>query len=112
MEVHYFGTGGLVRAYSESLQKAIKTATIVEKCEGEELQIEINYKDFDKLKYYCEKVEINVAKIEYNENIVCNLEVLEGETKKILYDLEQKGIKITKNKILNKKFINKKRNLI
>ena len=111
--IRYFGgiklgSGGLVRAYSTSVQKAIENVEKVEKCEGEELQIELQYSDFEKLKYYCEKNNINVTNIDYTENIVCILEILEGETHKILEDLKQKCIEIKRYRNLNKKFITKK----
>ena len=107
MEVHYFGTGGLVRAYSESLQKAIEQTQKIEKCMGEILEIEIEYANFEKLKYYCEKKKINVTNIKYAENIVCNLEILEGQKDKIIEDLELKNIKIIKYKDCGKKIIQK-----
>ena len=105
MEVHCFGTGGLVRAYSESLQKAIENAQIVEKCEGDEVEVKLEYADFEKLKYYCEKRKINV--VEYEENIACKLEIVGVQINRILEELEQKSINIKYYKILGKKFITK-----
>ena len=105
LEVFYFGTGGLVRAYSDSLKKAIEKAKKVKKHEGEQLEIEVNYSDFEKVKYYCEKSKININKIEYLENIVCILDILEGKSNKILEDFQLKSIKIKKHKNLSKKFI-------
>ncbi len=110
--IRYFGgtllgTGGLVRAYSDSLQKAIEEATLVEKFIGEQLELEIEYADFEKLKYYCEKSQINLKNIRYSENVVCILEILEGQTEKILEDFELKSIKIKNYKNLCKKFITK-----
>ncbi len=108
--IRYFGgillgTGGLVRAYSESLQKAIDEAQKVEKCLGEEMQLTIDYSEFEKIKYYCEKCKININNIEYKENIVCKLDILEGQTNKILEDFKQKSINIKEHKNLGKKFI-------
>ena len=108
MEEFYFGTGGLVRAYSESLQKAIEKTKIVEKCEGNEIEIKLEYSDFEKLKYYCEKKKINVVDIRYEENIVCKLEILEDQIEKILEEIELKSIKIKEHKFLGKKLITKK----
>ena len=110
--IRYFGgtllgTGGLVRAYSESLQKAIEKANKIEKCMGEEIEIALEYGDFEKLKYYCEKTKITIKNIKYAENIVCILEILEGQIHKILKDLELKSIKIKEWKLLSKNFITK-----
>ena len=108
--IRYFGgillgTGGLVRAYSESLQKAIDEAQKVEKCLGEEMQLTIDYSEFEKIKYYCEKCKINISNIEYKEDIVCKLDILEEQTNKILEDFKQKSINIKEHKNLGKKFI-------
>lgn len=110
--IRYFGgtllgTGGLVRAYSESLQKAIEKANKIEKCMGEEIEIALEYGDFEKLKYYCEKTKITIKNIKYAEDIVCILEILEGQIHKILKDLELKSIKIKEWKLLSKNFITK-----
>ena len=111
--IRYFGgtllgTGGLVRAYSESLQKAIEKANKIEKCMGEEIEIALEYGDFEKLKYYCEKTKITIKNIKYAEDIVCILEILEGQIHKILKDLELKSIKIKEWKLLSKNFITKR----
>ena len=108
--IRYFGgtllgTGGLVRAYSDSLKNAIEKANKIEKYMGEQLEIKTNYADFEKLKYYCEKNKINISNTKYLEDIVCVLNILEGQTDKILEELELKSIKIKENKILSKKFI-------
>ena len=100
------GTGGLVRAYSESLQKAIENAKKVEKALGQILEIEITYQEFEKLKYYCEKSKIKIDDIKYSENIVCNLEILEENINKILEDLDKKSIYIKSYNMLDKRFIN------
>ena len=110
--IRYFGgillgTGGLVRAYSESLQKAIKKAEKVEKCMGEEYEIIVEYSDFEKLKYYCEKNKITIKNTQYKEDIVCIIEIIEEQNQKFLEDLELKRVKAKKIKPLTKKLINK-----
>lgn len=100
------GTGGLVRAYSASLQKAIENANIVKKARGEMMEIEITYPEFEKLKYYCEKSKIKINDIKYSENIICQLEILENNSNRILEDLDKKSIYIKSYKMLNKRFIN------
>ena len=49
------GTGGLVRAYSEATLEAIEKAEFVIEQRGEELEIIINYQEFEKIQYYYEK---------------------------------------------------------
>ena len=100
------GTGGLVRAYSESLQKAIENAEKVEKALGQVVEVEITYSEFQKLKYYCEKSKIKIDDIKYSGNVICKLEILEKDINKILEDLDRKSIYIKTHKMLNKRFIN------
>ena len=47
------GAGGLVRAYTEATVKATQNAKIVEKIQGVEIEITINYQDLEKFKYFC-----------------------------------------------------------
>lgn len=46
------GTGGLVRAYSDSLTNAIKIAKKQAKILGCEMFVELEYTEFEKFKYY------------------------------------------------------------
>ena len=89
------------------MQKAIEETEKIEKCMGEEVEVTLEYGDFEKLKYYCEKTKITIKNIKYAEDIVCILEILEGQLHKILKDLELKSIKIKEWKLLSKNFITK-----
>ena len=70
------GTGGLVRAYSEATISAIENAEIVEFTEGKLYRIKIEYNNFEKFKYFCQKNSFNITKIEYDNIIVCNVEII------------------------------------
>ena len=74
------GTGGLVRAYSGATEKALEKATIVEKSKGYEAKIVIDYNYLEPLKYYLKKMEINIIKIDYLEQIEIIIEVLEEKS--------------------------------
>lgn len=101
------GTGGLVRAYSESTIKAINSAEFVIEERGYEIEIEINYNDFEKLSYYCKKNNINIINSEYGEKIICNLELSNEEKEKLLNNIEELSFKIQKYKIIKEKNIRK-----
>lgn len=101
------GTGGLVKAYTNASLEALKKAEYVTEKIGLELKIEINYIDLEKLKYYCQKKDINIIKIEYKEFIECVLEVTNDEKDKILSNNQDITFKILKWKILTEKNIRK-----
>lgn len=101
------GTGGLVRAYSESTLNAIDLANKIEKCIGLEFQVILDYNNFESFKYYCRKNRINIINIEYTDIIICKIQ-LEEEKKAILVkDFETKNINLMELKFLSKKIINK-----
>ena len=72
------GTGGLVRAYTEATIKAIEKANIVLQEEGYEIEIITTYSDIEKIKYYCNKNQIKISNIEYEENVKCTIEISEN----------------------------------
>lgn len=67
------GTGGLVKAYSESTKLALEQAKITKLEEGFIYKIEINYSDLDSFKYYLKNNEIKLVKEEYYENVKLSL---------------------------------------
>ena len=101
------GTGGLVKAYTEACMQAIQKATIVHEQLGYEIQIQISYENFEKFNYYCNKNKINIIKIEYEENIKCNIEVTKEEKEKIFSGKEELNFKIDKYEIIEQKNIRK-----
>ncbi len=101
------GTGGLVRAYSNSVLQAIDKSIKIEKCYGQELEIELNYNEFEKFKYYCKNNKINIIHVQYLDNIVCKIELEEHIKHKLMKDFETKNINIKNIKELSKKYITK-----
>jgi len=101
------GTGGLVRAYSDATIEAIEKAEFVVEKIGYELEIILNYQEFEKFQYYCEKNEISIINTEYEEKIKCYIEVTKEEKDKIL-ELKKEGtLKIEKYNIIKEKNIRK-----
>lgn len=101
------GTGGLVRAYSNSLLQAIENSTIVEKCIGQELKVVLEYSEFENFKYYCKNNDINIVNSQYSENIVCKIEAQEAQKQRLLEDFQSKNIKLIDICELSKKYITK-----
>ena len=101
------GTGGLVKAYQNSLLLAIEKSNKVTKCLGEALEVTLEYSDFENFKYYCKNNKINIIDTKYQENIVCKIELEEDKKEKLMDDFETKNIKLTNIKELYKKYITK-----
>lgn len=101
------GTGGLVRAYSDSLLKAIKEDELLEITMGNECEVTLEYSNFENFKYYCKINNINIKDTIYTEEIVCKIEMEEEKKDKILRDYELKKINLLKIKELCKKYIEK-----
>ena len=101
------GTGGLVRAYSESLQKAIEESIKIQKALGEELEVSLDYNNLEIFKYYCKMNNIKIVNSIYEEYIVCKIELEEAQKTKLLEDFETKKINLKDLKFLSKKFIDK-----
>jgi len=99
------GTGGLVRAYSGAVEKALEQAEIVEKTRGYEAEIQVEYSEVEPLKYYLQKMNIKVKKIEYLENVKFTIEIIDELSKKIQNDYNYNNFKIEKYNIVRGKFV-------
>ncbi|MCV6608206.1 MAG: YigZ family protein, partial [Campylobacterales bacterium] len=75
------GTGGLVRAYSDSLNAVIGKSEIVQYKKLERIKKEILYKDISKFEYVIEKISLSV--IEKNFNGDGGVYIVEGEKEKL-----------------------------
>ena len=101
------GTGGLVRAYSDSLLKAIENSIKIKMVYGIQMEVELDYSAFETFKHYCKNNEINVVNSEYKEDIVCKIELEDSKKEKLIKDFETKKVNIKKLEELSKKFITK-----
>ena len=101
------GTGGLVRAYSDSMQNALELTEKIEKCIGVEFEAELEYNNLETFKYYCRKNNINIVNIQYENTIICKIQLEENTKSKLINDFETKNINLTNLRFLSKKIINK-----
>ena len=99
------GTGGLVRAYSQSLLNAIEESEIIKKCVGYELEVKLEYNEFGNFKYYCKNNKITIINPQFLENVVCKIELEEIKKEKLMMDFEAKNINLINIKELSKKFV-------
>lgn len=80
------GTGGLVRAYSNVIQEAIENTNKSKIELATEYKIHINYTNFQNFQYYAKKNNIEILKVEYKEEIECNILVSNLSKEKFLKD--------------------------
>lgn len=73
------GTGGLVRAYTDSSKQALEAAKIIELQYGEILEYFIEYDEFEYFKYICEKNNIEIINTEYSNNIKAIIKLKEED---------------------------------
>ena len=77
------------------------------KCEGEELEVTLDYNYFENFKYYCKNNQIIITNIQYNENIICKIEAEEEIIKKLMVNYETKKIILKDIQKLSKKYVTK-----
>ena len=100
------GAGGLVRAYTEAAVKAIELANIVEEEEGFEIEVVVDYQNLEKLKYYCDKNNIKIVKMDYKEVVSCIIEITKEEKNRIIKNYNEE-INILAYKVIREKNIRK-----
>lgn len=98
------GTGGLVKAYSDACQEAIKNANIVKKEEGCFCNITIDYKDFKEFKHFCETNKIIINKENFLGNIELEIMIPENVVK-ILENSKNLKFKIIKFEKIRKTYM-------
>ena len=96
------GTGGLVRAYSDALNGAIEQSSLICQTIGIEMEVTIDYTEFEKFQYYCKTNQIEITNSNYLDNIVCKISIQESKKDKLLEDINEKNINIINYKIFDK----------
>lgn len=110
MVTRYFGgillgTGGLVRAYSDSTIKALEQTEYVSKIIGYKVKLCIEYDNLEQLRYYASKSNIRILNIEYLENIEVTVEMRKEKLEELTNNSNKKPLKILKFDILKEKYI-------
>ena len=99
------GTGGLVRAYTEATIKALETITYVNKAMGNEILLEIEYAELEKVKYYLNKENIKITNINYENNIKLTMDISKEKLNEFTKINSNLPFKILKCDILKEKYI-------
>lgn len=101
------GTGGLVRAYTQSANESIEKAKIVNIELGEILKIPISYQNLPYIQYYCGKRAIPIIKMNFDNEPYAIIEILLKEKDEFLKEMEKKQILINKIEVLDQKYLEK-----
>lgn len=101
------GTGGLVRAYSDSLTFAIGKACQIKQILGTEIQITLDYNQLEKFQYYCRTNDIDIIKTDYLDNIICKIAIEDSKKAKLLENFENKSLNIMKLEVFGKTLVTK-----
>lgn len=101
------GTGGLVRAYSNSLLKAIEQSKKITKCLCQQYEVKIGYNQFENFKYYCKKNDIYIEQIDYLEDIMCIISIQNDKKQDIEKDFQENTVIIKDLKKLSIKYVTK-----
>ena len=99
------GTGGLVRAYSETTLKALEKTEYIEKIIGYKVKFCIEYDALQEFKYYANKNNLKIINIEYLENIEIIVEMQKEKLDEITNNNSKISFKILKYDILEEKYI-------
>ena len=73
------GTGGLVRAYSESTKLAIENANRMSLVYGYKLMIQIDYRELKKLQYLLEQKQIKQLESAFTDRVSVTIEIPEDD---------------------------------
>lgn len=99
------GTGGLVRAYSDVTQKAIDEAEKRAIILGVEYKVKVDYSNLEKLKYYARTNNINIINTEFQNEILCTIQISNENESKFLEDVEKQKLIIIEYKKICEKYI-------
>ena len=101
------GTGGLVKAYTQSTINVIEETKIIQMEKGIEIKAIIPYSDFDTFKHLCIKEKIKIYDEKYNENIEIKLDISEEKYNYLYKNIEKLNLKNVKMEKIRNKFVEK-----
>lgn len=78
------GTGGLVRAYSKSVQEGLRNCKVIEKIHGTLLEVTTDYTGVGKIQYIAGEKGIPIMDSQYTDKVVLKLLTAAGQTDEII----------------------------
>ena len=77
------GTGGLVRSYTKAVQDALENSEIIERQQGTEVTLKVDYQSIGKMEYFLASYELVPIGKNYGEDVEIKLAVPDDKMKKL-----------------------------
>lgn len=71
------------------------------------MEAKVEYSEYEKFKYYCQKNQIKIEKSNYSEKIICKIALENNKKDQIIKDYKTKKINLEELTEINKKIIEK-----
>ncbi|KGG55082.1 YigZ family protein [Lactobacillus sp. wkB10] len=81
------GAGGLIRAYSNSVTKAVEAIGVVKRVQQQGVKFQVDYKKFDEIQHYLNQQKILIDNIDYGVSVTITIYIDEGKLKELESDL-------------------------
>ena len=81
------GAGGLIRAYSNSVTKAVEAIGVVKRVQQQGLKFQVDYKKFDETQHYLNQKKIFIDNIDYEAKVTIFIFIDEDKLKQLENDL-------------------------
>ena len=81
------GAGGLIRAYSNSVTKAVEAIGVVKRVQQQGVKFQVDYKKFDEIQHYLNQQKIFIDNIDYGISVTISIYIDEGKLKELENDL-------------------------
>lgn len=99
------GTGGLVRAYSEVTAEALEKAATKKKQKGVEISFQIEYSDFENVKYYLKQAKGTIKTAEYGKKIQLMIQLPKEKVEEFTNNYGKLPFQLENVKIIEEKFV-------
>ena len=99
------GTGGLVRAYQEATMQALEASKTVQVQIGQELKIELEYKEVENFRYFCKKNLVKITNEEYKNNVEFTIETTKTIAEMLIQKLDNFKFNLIKVEEIREKYI-------
>lgn len=96
------GTGGLVKAYTQSTKFVLDTTNIIKKEIGMKVKINIQYSELEKMNYYMRQNGIKIYKMDFLQDIEVYLEITNEKLEKIEKNKNELTFLILKTETIEK----------